>query len=91
MASPCAAGGLALVLSGLKAHGAAGPKGSSSSSTDTAAAAAGSGKQWISPNRVRRAVEATCQPLGGSSPDAVLTYGRGLLQVSVWTRVGAVQ
>jgi tripeptidyl-peptidase-2 len=30
---------------------------------------------------VRRAVEATCQPLGGSSPDAVLTYGRGLLQV----------
>jgi hypothetical protein len=41
---------------------------------------AGSG-QWITPARVRRAVEATCMPLGGSSPDAVLTYGRGLLQV----------
>jgi hypothetical protein len=84
MASPCAAGGLALILSGLKAHGAAGPKGSSSSSSDTAAAAAAAGggiKQWISPNRVRRAVEATCMPLGGASPDAVLTYGRGLLQV----------
>ncbi|WIA34935.1 hypothetical protein OEZ86_013218 [Tetradesmus obliquus] len=83
MASPCAAGGIALILSGLKAHGAAGPKGSSSSSSSdpAAAAAAGSGKQWISPNRVRRAVEATCQPLGGAAPDAVLTYGRGLLQV----------
>ncbi|WIA14765.1 hypothetical protein OEZ85_003250 [Tetradesmus obliquus] len=79
MASPCAAGGIALILSGLKAHGAAGPNGSSSS--DPAAAAAGTGKQWISPNRVRRAVEATCQPLGGAAPDAVLTYGRGLLQV----------
>jgi tripeptidyl-peptidase-2 len=87
MASPCAAGGLALILSGLKAHGAAGPKdsgsGSSSSSSTDTAAAAGDTKQWISPNRVRRAVEATCQPLGGSSPDAVLTYGRGLLQVGV--------
>ncbi|KAF6251901.1 subtilase family-domain-containing protein [Scenedesmus sp. NREL 46B-D3] len=90
MASPCAAGGLALILSGLKAHGAAGPSGSSrssssSSSMDTSAAAAeaaaGSGKQWISPSRVRRAVEATCQPLGDASGDGVLTYGRGLLQV----------
>lgn len=45
--------------------------------------------QWISPARVRRAVEATCMPLGGSSPDAVLTYGRGLLQVSFKLRCSA--
>lgn len=42
---------------------------------------AGAGGQWVSPARVRRAVEATCSPLGGGAPDAVLTYGRGLLQV----------
>ena len=35
----------------------------------------------ITPARVRRALEHTCIPLGGSSPDAVLTYGRGLMQV----------
>eukprot|EP00798_Chlamydomonas_sp_ICE-L_P009787 gene9786-7671_t len=35
----------------------------------------------ISPERVRRAVENTCMPLGGASPDAVLTYGRGLIQI----------
>lgn len=31
--------------------------------------------------RVRRALENTCTPLGGGAPDAVLTYGRGLIQV----------
>ena len=30
--------------------------------------------------RVRRALENTCAPLGGNAPDAVLTYGRGLIQ-----------
>ncbi|MEW5301337.1 MAG: hypothetical protein WDW36_004201 [Sanguina aurantia] len=58
MSSPNAAGGMALLLSGLKALG-----------------------STISPARVRRAVENTCLPLGGDAPDAVLTYGRGLLQV----------
>ena len=32
--------------------------------------------------RVRRALENTCLPLKEGSPDAVLTHGRGLLQVS---------
>ena len=31
--------------------------------------------------RVRRALENTCQVLGDDNADAVLTYGRGLLQV----------
>ena len=30
--------------------------------------------------RLRRALENTCKPIGGDAPDAVLTYGRGLLQ-----------
>lgn len=48
--------------------------------------------QWISPARVRRAVENTCMPLGGASPDAVLTYGRGMLQVNnqCWVDTPAV-
>lgn len=60
MSSPNAAGGMALLLSGMKASG-----------------------LKTSPARVRRAVENTCLPLGGDSPDAVLTYGRGLLQVCI--------
>lgn len=60
MSSPNAAGGMALLLSGMKASG-----------------------LKTSPARVRRAVENTCTPLGGDSPDAVLTYGRGLLQVCI--------
>lgn len=31
--------------------------------------------------RVRRALENTAAPLGGDAPDAVVTYGRGLIQV----------
>jgi tripeptidyl-peptidase-2 len=31
--------------------------------------------------RLRQALENSCLPLGGDVPDAVLTYGRGLLQV----------
>jgi hypothetical protein len=46
-----------------------------------AAVAGDKGGQWISPARVRRAVEATAAPLGNGAADAVLTYGRGLLQV----------
>lgn len=38
MASPCAAGGLALVLSGLKANGAVGPRGWISEASDVTAA-----------------------------------------------------
>lgn len=53
------------------------------SGVDAAATKQQQQQQWISPNRVRRAVEATCKPLGGESPDAVLTYGRGLLQVGL--------
>jgi hypothetical protein len=58
MASPCACGGLALLLSALKAEG-----------------------QAVTPARVRRAVENTCLPVAAGEPDALLTYGRGLLQV----------
>lgn len=58
MSSPNACGGIALLLSGLKAEGLP-----------------------YSPARVRRALENTCVPLGGDAPDAVLTYGRGLIQV----------
>ncbi|PNG74477.1 Tripeptidyl-peptidase 2, partial [Tetrabaena socialis] len=58
MSSPNAAGGIALLLSGLLAGG-AGP---------------------IAPHRLCRALENTALPLGGASPDAVLTYGRGLIQ-----------
>ncbi|GLC44539.1 hypothetical protein PLESTB_000062200 [Pleodorina starrii] len=35
----------------------------------------------ISPHRLRRALENTALPLGGDAPDAVLTYGRGLIQI----------
>ena len=59
MASPCACGGLALLLSALKAEG-----------------------QAITPARVRRAVENTALRLDSEDPSAVLTYGRGLLQIS---------
>lgn len=58
MASPCACGGIALLLSALKAEG-----------------------QAVTPARVRRALENTCQPVAAGQPDAALTYGRGLLQV----------
>lgn len=40
----------------------------------------------VTPARIRAAIESTCKPLGGESPDAVLTYGRGLMQV----RPGAI-
>jgi len=66
MASPCAAGGVALVVGAAKAA--------------LAAAGAPPGSR-PSPARVRRAIENTATPLGGDAPDAVLTYGRGLLQV----------
>jgi hypothetical protein len=44
--------------------------------------------------RLRQAIEASCLPLGGDAPDAVLTYGRGLLQVRAcawgcWAGCGA--
>lgn len=58
MSSPCACGGLALLISALKQDG-----------------------QTVTPARIRRAVENTCMPVGDGSPDSVLTYGRGLLQV----------
>ncbi|PRW39066.1 Tripeptidyl-peptidase 2 isoform A [Chlorella sorokiniana] len=58
MASPCACGGLALLVSALKGEG-----------------------QAVTPARIRRAVENTCLPVAERSPDGVLTYGRGLLQV----------
>ena len=32
---------------------------------------------------MRRALENTCLPLKEGSPDAILTHGRGLLQVSL--------
>ncbi|GLI68325.1 hypothetical protein VaNZ11_012720 [Volvox africanus] len=35
----------------------------------------------IAPHRIRRALENTALPLGGDAPDAVLTYGRGLIQI----------
>ncbi|KAG2453913.1 hypothetical protein HYH02_002116 [Chlamydomonas schloesseri] len=35
----------------------------------------------VAPHRLRRALENTATPLGGSAPDAVLTYGRGLIQI----------
>lgn len=37
----------------------------------------------LAPHRLRRALENTATPLGGGAPDAVLTYGRGLIQVRV--------
>lgn len=73
-----AAGGIALIVSGLKALAPGSADGSGSADGNGGASASG---QWVSPARVRRAVEATCAPLGGDAPDAVLTYGRGLLQV----------
>ena len=33
--------------------------------------------------RVRRALENTCRPLGDFAGDGVLTYGRGLVQVTI--------
>ncbi|KAG2491863.1 hypothetical protein HYH03_009817 [Edaphochlamys debaryana] len=35
----------------------------------------------LPPHRLRRALENTALPLGGGAPDAVLTYGRGLIQI----------
>eukprot|EP00198_Chlamydomonas_reinhardtii_P006605 XP_001695941.1 predicted protein [Chlamydomonas reinhardtii] len=35
----------------------------------------------LAPHRLRRALENTATPLGGGAPDAVLTYGRGLIQI----------
>ncbi|GIM09953.1 hypothetical protein Vretimale_13739 [Volvox reticuliferus] len=35
----------------------------------------------IAPHRIRRALENTALPLGSEAPDAVLTYGRGLIQI----------
>lgn len=36
----------------------------------------------VGSRRVRRALENTAKPVGGDAPDAKLTYGCGLLQVS---------
>ncbi|KAL0024941.1 hypothetical protein WJX77_004746 [Trebouxia sp. C0004] len=58
MSSPNACGGIALLLSAMKAN-----------------------HMPISPSRVRRALENTCQVIEERKSDAVLTYGRGLLQV----------
>ncbi|KAL0038695.1 hypothetical protein WJX79_003623 [Trebouxia sp. C0005] len=58
MSSPNACGGIALLLSAMKAN-----------------------HMPISPSRVRRALENTCQVIEEQKSDAVLTYGRGLLQV----------
>ena len=66
--SPNACGGIALILSGVKQQ--AGLLGGLSPSPVNGL-----------PTRLRRAIEATCLPLGGDAPDAVLTYGRGLIQV----------
>ena len=74
MSSPNACGGIALILSGIKQH----PSGSGGGGAWTEG---GPGVSSL-PARVRRAIEATCLPLGGAAPDAVLTYGRGLIQVS---------
>ena len=38
--------------------------------------------QALTPARLRRAVENSCLPVGERMPNGVLTYGRGLLQVS---------
>ena len=68
MASPNACGGVALLLSALKASDA-----------------------FISPNRLRRAIENTCANVGGVTPQSVLTSGRGLLQASGGDRGGGLR
>ena len=76
MASPCAAGSVALLLSGAATAVAAAEAGEPGS--DPRLRGAGRPSPW----RVRRALEATAKPVGeeedGSSP---LTYGRGLVQI----------
>lgn len=67
MASPNAAGGVALLVSALKANGLP-----------------------VEPWAVRRALENTAAPLGGDAPDAVLTYGRGLIQARARARAPAL-
>ena len=69
MASPNACGGIALLLSGLKQKNLHGCQLSSPSPSSLSTI-------------IRRAIEATCLPLGQGLEDSALTYGRGLLQVN---------
>ncbi|GAX82749.1 hypothetical protein CEUSTIGMA_g10175.t1 [Chlamydomonas eustigma] len=71
MSSPNACGGIALILSGLKQQQQLQLE---NGATETA-------MDKSLPVKLRRALEATCLPLGGGAPDAVLTYGRGLIQI----------
>ena len=57
MASPNACGGIALLLSGLKAQGG-----------------------FITPNRIRRAIENTAAELGDGDAESMLAAGFGMLQ-----------
>jgi tripeptidyl-peptidase-2 len=85
MASPCACGALALVASAVKLDALALAVGKNlipaSALEDDATKEALLRSLRVSPSRLRRAAENTAAPLGGDSPDAVLTYGRGLVQV----------
>ena len=58
MATPNACGGIALLISGMKATNAS-----------------------IIPNRIRRAIENTCQLVGDGDAESILAQGRGLMQV----------
>ena len=83
MASPCAAGSVALLLSGVAAAVADAEAGAPGS--DPRLRGAGKPSPW----RVRRALEATARPVaseeedgeGGDGGAGPLTYGRGLVQV----------
>jgi tripeptidyl-peptidase II len=93
MSSPAACGALALVVSAVKldalalgeARGllpAAAAAGAGAAAADRESAAGQLMRSLrVSPWRLRRAAENTAAPLGSGAPDAVLTYGRGLIQV----------